>query len=99
MNEKILWVEDEAAIRRAICDRPESEGYVVESVSEGDKGYGEALRNSYDILLLDGKLPNKSGFDVGRDLRGAGINIPILMLTAHSRCPCGQSPSENRNRP
>lgn len=85
MNEKILLVEDEAAIRMAICDRLESEGYVVESVSDGDKGYRQALRNSYDILLLDVMLPKKSGFDVCRDLRGAGINIPILMLTARSQ--------------
>jgi two-component system alkaline phosphatase synthesis response regulator PhoP len=85
MNEKILLVEDEAAIRMALSDRLESEGYVVECAFDGEKGYQQALRNSYDILLLDVMLPKKSGFDVCRDLRGAGINIPILMLTARGQ--------------
>lgn len=57
----------------------------MESVSDGDEGYRQGLRNSYDILLLDGMLPKKSKFDVGRDLHGAGINIPILMLTARTQ--------------
>ena len=65
------WWKTRLAIRTAICDRLESEGYVVESVSDGDKGYRHALRNSYDILLLDGMLPKKSKFDVCRDLYGA----------------------------
>jgi two-component system, OmpR family, alkaline phosphatase synthesis response regulator PhoP len=85
MNEKILLVEDEAAIRMAVSDRLESEGYVVASAPDGEKGYQEALRNAYDILVLDVMLPKKSGFDVCRDLRSAGINIPILMLTARSQ--------------
>ena len=85
MNEKILLVEDEAAIRMALSDRLESEGYVVECAVDGEKGYQQALRNSYDILLLDVMLPKKSGFDMCRDLRGAGVNIPILMLTARDQ--------------
>jgi two-component system alkaline phosphatase synthesis response regulator PhoP len=85
MNEKILLVEDESAIRMALSDRLESEGYVVECASDGEKGYQQALRNSYDILLLDVMLPKKSGFDLCRDLRGAGVNIPILMLTARDQ--------------
>jgi DNA-binding response OmpR family regulator len=61
MNEKIRLVEDEAAIRMAICGRLESEGYLVESVSDGDKGYRQALGNSYEILLLDVMLPRRAG--------------------------------------
>jgi len=85
MNEKILLVEDEAAIRMTLSDRLESEGYVVECAVDGEKGYQQAVRNSYDILLLDVMLPKKSGFDLCRDLRGAGVNIPILMLTARDQ--------------
>jgi two-component system, OmpR family, alkaline phosphatase synthesis response regulator PhoP len=85
MNEKILLVEDEAAIRMAISDRLESEGYTVECAADGEKGYQQALRNSFDIILLDVMLPKKGGFDVCRDLRGAGLNVPILMLTARSQ--------------
>jgi two-component system alkaline phosphatase synthesis response regulator PhoP len=85
MNEKILLVEDEGAIRMTLSDRLESEGYVVECAVDGEKGYQQAVRNSYDILLLDVMLPKKSGFDLCRDLRGAGVNIPILMLTARDQ--------------
>jgi two-component system, OmpR family, alkaline phosphatase synthesis response regulator PhoP len=85
MNEKILLVEDEAAISMAISDRLVSEGYVVDNASDGEEGYQQAVRNSYDLLLLDVMLPKKSGFDLCRDLRGAGINVPILMLTARSQ--------------
>jgi two-component system alkaline phosphatase synthesis response regulator PhoP len=85
MNEKILLVEDEAAIRMAISDRLENEGYVVECAANGEKGYQQALRNSFDIVVLDVMLPKKSGFDVCRDLRSAGLNVPILMLTARSQ--------------
>jgi two-component system alkaline phosphatase synthesis response regulator PhoP len=85
MNEKILLVEDEAAIRMAISDRLESEGFIVETAADGEKGYQQALRNSFDVILLDVMLPKKGGFDVCRDLRGAGLNVPILMLTARSQ--------------
>ncbi|MGA6984305.1 MAG: response regulator transcription factor [Candidatus Sulfotelmatobacter sp.] len=85
MNEKILLVEDDDAIRMAISDRLESEGYVVQSAADGEAGYSEALRNSHDLLILDVMLPKKSGFDICRDLRGAGLNVPILMLTARGQ--------------
>ena len=85
MNEKILLVEDEAAIRMALTDRLENEGYVVETAVDGDAGYQQAVRNSYDILLLDVMLPKKNGFDLCRDLRAAGLNVPILMLTARDQ--------------
>ena len=57
MNEKILLVEDDDAIRMAISDRLESEGYVVQSAADGEAGYSEALRNSHDLLILDVMLP------------------------------------------
>jgi two-component system alkaline phosphatase synthesis response regulator PhoP len=85
MNERILLVEDEAAIRMALTDRLESEGYVVESAADGEAGYQQAVRSSYDILLLDVMLPKRNGFDLCRDLRAAGVNIPILMLTARDQ--------------
>jgi two-component system alkaline phosphatase synthesis response regulator PhoP len=85
MNEKILLVEDEAAIRMALSDRLENEGYLVECAEDGEQAYQKAVRNSYDILLLDVMLPKRNGFDLCRDLRGAGVNTPILMLTARDQ--------------
>ncbi len=85
MNEKILLVEDEAAIRMALTDRLENEGYVIETAADGNAGFQQAMRNSYDILLLDVMLPKRNGFDLCRDLRAAGLNVPILMLTARDQ--------------
>lgn len=84
MNERVLVVEDEEALRVALSDRLEDEGYVVESVGDGEEGLQRALRGNFDLVLLDIMLPRKRGFDVCRDIRQAGLVMPILMLTART---------------
>jgi two-component system alkaline phosphatase synthesis response regulator PhoP len=85
MNGKILVVEDEEVIRMTLGDRLESEGYAVEFAHDGEEGFQKASRNSYDLVLLDIMLPRKNGFDVCRDIRMAGVVVPILMLTARGQ--------------
>ncbi len=82
MDERILIVEDEEALRVALSDRLETEGYVVETASDGEEGYGKALTGKFDLILLDLMLPRKKGFDVCRDVRNAGLMVPIIILTA-----------------
>ena len=82
MSRRILFVEDEAAFAIGLMDRLKSEGYEVEWTSTGAAGYHAARAQSFDLIVLDVMLPGKNGFDICRDLRGADINIPILMLTA-----------------
>jgi two-component system, OmpR family, alkaline phosphatase synthesis response regulator PhoP len=79
---KVLIVEDEAALRLALSDRLESEGYEVAAVADGDAGWERARAEPFDLILLDVMLPGRSGFDVCRDLRREGVGTPILMLTA-----------------
>ena len=79
---RILLVEDEAAFAVGLSDRLTAEGYSVEWARTGSAGYALALDQRFDLLVLDVMLPGKSGFDICRDLRGAGLNVPILMLTA-----------------
>jgi DNA-binding response OmpR family regulator len=79
---RILFVEDEPAFAVGVIDRLESEGYTVEWAQTGPAGYEKALADSFDLVVLDVMLPGKSGFDVCRDLRRAGVNMPVLMLTA-----------------
>ncbi|HTS28474.1 MAG TPA: response regulator transcription factor [Bryobacteraceae bacterium] len=79
---RILFVEDEAAFAVGMIDRLESEGYAVEWAQTGTAGYDKAAAGEFDLIVLDVMLPGKSGFDVCRDLRRAGINVPVLMLTA-----------------
>jgi two-component system alkaline phosphatase synthesis response regulator PhoP len=82
MDGKILIVEDDELIRMTLGDRLKSEGYEVDFAMDGDEGLRKATQNSCDLVILDVMLPRKSGFDVCRDVRMAGVVVPILMLTA-----------------
>lgn len=84
MNERILLVEDEEALRVALTDRLESEEYTVESSGDGEEGFKKALEGRFNLLILDVMLPRKKGFDICRDVRKAGLVVPIIMLTAKS---------------
>src|SRR4029077_16073725 len=49
------------------------------------QGFEKATQSAFDLVLLDVMLPRKSGFDVCRDIRAAGMAVPILMLTARGQ--------------
>jgi two-component system alkaline phosphatase synthesis response regulator PhoP len=57
----------------------------VETAVEGQTGLARAQGESFDLIILDVMLPEKSGFDICRDLRGQGIKTPILILTARGQ--------------
>jgi two-component system alkaline phosphatase synthesis response regulator PhoP len=82
MNETILIIEDEEALRMTLSDRLRSEGYVVEFASDGEQGYEKATRLPFDLIILDIMLPRISGLEVCRGIRQAGLATPILVLTA-----------------
>jgi len=82
MNESILIVEDEAALRATLSDRLRGEGYVVETAADGHEAVEKASNLPFDLIILDLMLPSRSGLDVCRDIRQAGMATPILMLTA-----------------
>jgi two-component system alkaline phosphatase synthesis response regulator PhoP len=85
MEHSILLVEDEAGLRVTLQDRLRSEGYEVETANDGSEGFDKAATGRHSLLILDIMLPKKSGFDVCRDLRQAGIRTPVLMLTARGQ--------------
>lgn len=78
----ILLIEDEPGMIMTIRDRLEGEGYRLMTCENGDEGFREALSGTYDLILLDLMLPGKDGLEICRDLRSAGKQTPILMLTA-----------------
>lgn len=83
MKPRILLIEDEPALARALRDRLTSEGYQIETASDGVTGAARGAAEAFDLILLDVMLPGGvSGFDVCRDLRQRKISTPILMLTA-----------------
>lgn len=79
---KVLIIEDEQKVARALEQGLEEHQISCELAFDGQIGKRLALRNFYDIILLDVILPGMNGFDVCRELRQAGINTPVLMLTA-----------------
>ena len=79
---QVLVVEDEAPIRRGLCDVLAYHGYGATGVEDGEAGLREGMRNCYALVLLDVMLPLRDGFDVCRQLRGRLPRLPILMLTA-----------------
>jgi len=85
MNQSILVIEDEAALRMTLTDRLCSEGYAVECAADGEEGLRRATHEPFDLILLDIMLPRRSGLDVCRDIRQAGLITPILMLTARGQ--------------
>ena len=85
MNETILLVEDEEALRMTLSDRLRSEGYVVDFAIDGDEGFDKATGQPFDLIILDIMLPLRSGLDVCRDVRSAGLATPILLLTARDQ--------------
>jgi len=62
-----------------------SEGYVVETAADGDRGFQLAADEYFDLLILDVGLPKKNGFDLLRDLRQRGTPTPAIMLTARGQ--------------
>ncbi len=79
---RVLIVEDEVLIAKALRMALEAEGYVVDVADRGDDGLWMARERTYDVIVLDLMLPGMNGFVVCRELRAGGCETPILMLTA-----------------
>lgn len=85
MSKRILLVEDEPGIVLTLTDRLTSEGYEVVSEEDGLDGSKRALAESFDLIILDIMLPNRSGLDICQDIRKNDITTPVLMLTARGQ--------------
>ena len=78
---KVLIVEDDATIARAVELELQHAGFAVSRVADGLAAL-EAARDELDLIILDLMLPGMDGLDVARDVRASGNEVPILMLTA-----------------
>ena len=79
---KILVVDDEQNMRTGLKDNLEFEGYEVDTANDGEQGLKKIIENSYNLIILDVMMPKKSGFDVCKEVRKAGITTPVILLTA-----------------
>jgi two-component system alkaline phosphatase synthesis response regulator PhoP len=82
MNESVLLIEDEEALRTTLGDRLRREGFHVEEACDGHAGLEMGINLPFDLIILDLMLPLRSGFDICRDIRQTGVATPILILTA-----------------
>src|SRR5206468_4797910 len=82
---RVLVIEDEAGLRLTLSDRLTSEGYQVDTATDGEAGLERGSSGAYDLIVLDVMLPRMNGFDVCRELRHRGVAAPILMLTARGQ--------------
>jgi two-component system, OmpR family, copper resistance phosphate regulon response regulator CusR len=79
---RILVIEDESKVARAVRDGLRAEGYGAEVAATGDDGLALARRDPFDLVVLDLMLPGRGGLDVLAELRRAGDATPVLVLTA-----------------
>src|SRR5580692_13208378 len=85
MNENVLVVEDEQALRTALEVRLRAEGYVVDTAADGEEGLQKATNLPFDLIILDVMLPYRNGLDVCRAVRQLGLATPILILTVRDQ--------------
>lgn len=79
----ILLVEDDSSIRAALGLALEDEGYTVQQAANGRTGLSMAALDQPDLVLLDLRLPDVSGFEVCREIRQRS-NVPIIIVTAQT---------------
>ena len=84
MTKRILVVEDDKDIARLLQIHLGDIAFQVDVVDNGQDGLNRACNNPYELIILDLMLPRMDGLEVCRRLRGQGVHIPVLMLTAKS---------------
>jgi two-component system copper resistance phosphate regulon response regulator CusR len=79
---KILVIEDDPTVGQFVKRGLEQQRWGVDLIGTGDEGERLAAAGNYDLIILDMRLPGKSGLQVLHDLRGRGFERPVLVLTA-----------------
>jgi DNA-binding response OmpR family regulator len=79
---RLLLIEDEPALVRGVSDALKSNGFAVAVATDGQAGLDAALRGDADLIILDVMLPLVNGYEICREIRAHGLDVPIVMLTA-----------------
>ncbi|HEX2202961.1 MAG TPA: response regulator transcription factor [Longimicrobium sp.] len=82
---RILIVEDNPRILGFVQKGLREEGYVVDTATDGDTAFAKATSEGFDAAVVDVMIPGRSGLELLRDLRAAGVVLPVLLLTARDR--------------
>ena len=78
----ILVVDDEEALRTVLSSELSSEGYLVDTASDGDEAITILQGKSFDLVLLDIKMPRVDGFEVLKFIKKTNPAMKVIMLTA-----------------
>jgi DNA-binding response OmpR family regulator len=81
-RKRILVIEDDPSIVLGLRMNLEAEGYSVQVAEDGEAGLAQGKRGEADLILLDIMLPRLNGFEVLRQLRAQGVNVPTIVLSA-----------------
>jgi DNA-binding response OmpR family regulator len=81
---RVLLVEDQAILSEAVASVLQKNNYTVDIAYDGQYGLDCALTGIYDIVVLDIMLPLKDGLTVLKELREAGLTVPVILLTARN---------------
>jgi two-component system, OmpR family, response regulator len=81
---RLLLVEDDIKLARALRSGLQREGYEIDTASTGDEALSRAVAGDYDAVVLDVMLPGLDGFEVCQALRRSERRVPVLMLTART---------------
>ncbi len=82
MHDSVLVVEDDPDLLTVLPRILSTAGYVVRTASDGEDGLSKVLDDAPAIAILDVGLPKLSGYELARELRSRGYQVPVLMLTA-----------------
>jgi len=80
---KILIVDDEAAIRSALKEVLEYEGFTISEAPDGEAALKMVLKESFDLIFCDIKMPKLDGLEFLSELKKEEINVPVVMITGH----------------
>jgi len=80
----LLLVEDEQKIADFVCEGLSARNFTVTHCADGQRGYVAAKGNPFDVIILDIMLPGRDGLEILRGLRQAGVDTPIILLTARN---------------
>ena len=84
-GQRILIIDDEAAIRESLETLLSLEGYLVETATNGEEGLDQIQQNIYDLVLLDLALPGKNGLEILQLIRELQPVLPVIMITAYGK--------------
>jgi len=89
---RVLVVDDEPDMCWALSALLKTEKYVVETASSGTDAMEHFKNHPWDLVLLDIRLPDKSGLDILKDMKALDAEVAIIMLTAYNDVPLWSQP-------